>query len=109
MPKMYALDVAIRVVHKALQFLGGYGYMTEYPLECLYHDVDITPIYEGTRAKNAPPTTIPDLCRHMAEFNHPGDEVIQALPNAFNGTAELSFMRSTSVNQQSGTHLTPAR
>ncbi len=48
MSKMYASEVAVRVVDKALQFLGGYGYMTEYPLERMYRDVRITPIYEGT-------------------------------------------------------------
>lgn len=48
MAKMYASEVAVRVVDKALQFLGGYGYMTEYPLERMYRDVRITPIYEGT-------------------------------------------------------------
>ena len=48
MAKMYATETAVRVVDKALQFLGGYGYMTEYPLERMYRDVRITPIYEGT-------------------------------------------------------------
>jgi len=48
MAKMYASEMAVRVVDKALQFLGGYGYMTEYPLERMYRDVRITPIYEGT-------------------------------------------------------------
>jgi alkylation response protein AidB-like acyl-CoA dehydrogenase len=48
MAKMYASETAVRVVDKALQFLGGYGYMTEYPLERMYRDVRITPIYEGT-------------------------------------------------------------
>ena len=48
MAKMFASEAAVRVVDKALQFLGGYGYMTEYPLERMYRDVRITPIYEGT-------------------------------------------------------------
>jgi alkylation response protein AidB-like acyl-CoA dehydrogenase len=48
MAKMYASEVAVRVVDRALQLLGGYGYMTEYPLERMYRDVRITPIYEGT-------------------------------------------------------------
>jgi len=48
MAKMYASETAVRVVDRALQFLGGYGYMTEYPLERMYRDVRITPIYEGT-------------------------------------------------------------
>lgn len=48
MAKMFATEAAVRVVDKALQLLGGYGYMTEYPLERMYRDVRITPIYEGT-------------------------------------------------------------
>ena len=48
MAKMYASEVAVRVVDKALQLLGGYGYMTEFPMERMYRDVRITPIYEGT-------------------------------------------------------------
>jgi len=35
MAKKYASEVAVRVVDKALHFFGGYGYMTEDPLECL--------------------------------------------------------------------------
>jgi len=48
MAKMFASEAAVRIVDKALQLLGGYGYMTEYPLERMYRDVRITPIYEGT-------------------------------------------------------------
>jgi alkylation response protein AidB-like acyl-CoA dehydrogenase len=48
MAKMFASEMGVRVVDKALQLLGGYGYMTEYPLERMYRDVRITPIYEGT-------------------------------------------------------------
>jgi alkylation response protein AidB-like acyl-CoA dehydrogenase len=48
MAKMYASETAVRIVDRALQLLGGYGYMTEYPLERMYRDVRITPIYEGT-------------------------------------------------------------
>jgi butyryl-CoA dehydrogenase len=48
MAKMYASEMAVRVVDKALQLLGGYGYMIEYPMERMYCDVRITPIYEGT-------------------------------------------------------------
>jgi alkylation response protein AidB-like acyl-CoA dehydrogenase len=48
MSKMFASEKAVSIVDKALQLLGGYGYMTEYPLERMYRDVRITPIYEGT-------------------------------------------------------------
>jgi butyryl-CoA dehydrogenase len=36
------------VVHKALQVHGGYGYVTEFPVERHYRDQRITEIYEGT-------------------------------------------------------------
>lgn len=48
MAKMFASETAVRVVDRALQLLGGYGYMTEFPMERMYRDVRITPIYEGT-------------------------------------------------------------
>jgi len=48
MAKMYASDVAMRVTSDALQILGGYGYMKEYPLERMMRDAKITQIYEGT-------------------------------------------------------------
>jgi len=48
MAKMYASDVAMRVTTDALQILGGYGYMREYPLERMMRDAKITQIYEGT-------------------------------------------------------------
>jgi alkylation response protein AidB-like acyl-CoA dehydrogenase len=46
--KLYASEMAHRVVHKALQIHGGYGYMKDFPLERLYRDQRITEIYEGT-------------------------------------------------------------
>ena len=46
--KCYAGDVAMRVATDALQVLGGYGYMREYPLERMMRDAKITQIYEGT-------------------------------------------------------------
>jgi len=46
--KLFASEMAHRVVHKALQIHGGYGYMKEYPLERHYRDQRITEIYEGT-------------------------------------------------------------
>jgi len=48
MCKMFASDVAIRVTVDAVQLLGGYGYMREYPLEKYMRDAKITQIYEGT-------------------------------------------------------------
>ena len=48
MAKMYASDVAMKVTTDAVQLLGGYGYMREYPMEKRMRDAKITQIYEGT-------------------------------------------------------------
>jgi len=48
MAKMYASDVAMKVTTDAVQLLGGYGYMREYPFERMMRDAKITQIYEGT-------------------------------------------------------------
>lgn len=48
MSKVYASDVAMRVTTDAVQILGGYGYMREYPVEKMMRDAKITQIYEGT-------------------------------------------------------------
>ncbi len=48
MCKLYASDVAMRVSTDAVQVLGGYGYMKEYPVEKMMRDAKITQIYEGT-------------------------------------------------------------
>ncbi len=48
MAKMYASDVAMDVTGDAVQILGGYGYMKEYPAERMMRDAKITQIYEGT-------------------------------------------------------------
>ena len=46
--KYYASEMAVEVTNKALQIYSGYGYMREYPLERMYRDARIVPIYEGT-------------------------------------------------------------
>jgi alkylation response protein AidB-like acyl-CoA dehydrogenase len=46
--KCYASDVAMKVTTDAVQVLGGYGYMREYPVERMMRDAKITQIYEGT-------------------------------------------------------------
>src|SRR4029450_10653351 len=46
--KLYASERAGRVVDKALQILGGRGYMRENPVERLYRDVRVDRIWEGT-------------------------------------------------------------
>ena len=48
MAKLFSTEMAHRVVHKALQIHGGYGYMKDYPIERYYRDQRITEIYEGT-------------------------------------------------------------
>jgi alkylation response protein AidB-like acyl-CoA dehydrogenase len=48
MSKLYCTDVAMDVTTDAVQILGGYGYMQEYPVERMMRDAKITQIYEGT-------------------------------------------------------------
>jgi len=48
MCKLFCSDVAMRVTTDAVQLLGGYGYMREYPMEKRMRDAKITQIYEGT-------------------------------------------------------------
>ena len=46
--KCYASDVAMEVTTCAVQLLGGYGYVSDYPAERMMRDAKITQIYEGT-------------------------------------------------------------
>ena len=48
MAKLYASDVAMKVTVDAVQIMGGYGYMREYPVEKMMRDAKILQIYEGT-------------------------------------------------------------
>lgn len=48
MCKYFASDVAMQVTTDAVQVLGGYGYMKEYPVEKMMRDAKILQIYEGT-------------------------------------------------------------
>jgi alkylation response protein AidB-like acyl-CoA dehydrogenase len=48
MAKLFASDVAMKVCIDAVQILGGYGYMRDYPVEKMMRDAKITQIYEGT-------------------------------------------------------------
>ncbi|MEA2396270.1 MAG: hypothetical protein QOJ82_4161 [Solirubrobacteraceae bacterium] len=48
MAKLYASDTAMWVTVEAVQVLGGYGYVSEYPVERMMRDAKITQIYEGT-------------------------------------------------------------
>ena len=49
MAKLFASDVAMKVSTDAVQILGGYGYMKDYPAEKYMRDAKITQIYEGTQ------------------------------------------------------------
>ena len=46
--KCFASDIAMKVTEDAIQVLGGYGYVTDYPVERMMRDVKLTQIYEGT-------------------------------------------------------------
>ncbi|EAR11041.1 acyl-CoA dehydrogenase family protein [Reinekea blandensis] len=48
MAKLFASDMAEKVVSDAMQTLGGYGYLTDFPIEQIYRDVRVARIYEGT-------------------------------------------------------------
>jgi alkylation response protein AidB-like acyl-CoA dehydrogenase len=46
--KTYATDIAMQVTTDAVQILGGYGYVSDYPVERMMRDAKLTQIYEGT-------------------------------------------------------------
>jgi alkylation response protein AidB-like acyl-CoA dehydrogenase len=48
MVKLFTSDTAMKVTTDAVQILGGYGYMKDYPVEKMMRDAKITQIYEGT-------------------------------------------------------------
>ncbi len=48
MAKYFASENAVYVTDRAVQIHGGYGYMKDYPIERMYRDARITPLYEGT-------------------------------------------------------------
>ena len=48
MAKLFASEMAERVCSAAIQVLGGYGYVSDFPVERIYRDVRVCQIYEGT-------------------------------------------------------------
>ena len=48
MAKLFASEMAERVCSDAIQIHGGYGYLSDYPVERIYRDVRVCQIYEGT-------------------------------------------------------------
>ena len=48
MSKLFASETAMWVTTQAIQLFGGYGYVTDYPVERLFRDAKVTEIYEGS-------------------------------------------------------------
>ncbi|MGE4348823.1 MAG: acyl-CoA dehydrogenase family protein [Candidatus Berkiella sp.] len=48
MAKLFATERAEHVCREAIQILGGYGYLSDFPVERIYRDVRVTSIYEGS-------------------------------------------------------------
>ncbi|MFO1291642.1 MAG: acyl-CoA dehydrogenase family protein [Rubrivivax sp.] len=48
MAKLFASEMAERVCSAAIQVFGGYGYVSDFPVERIYRDVRVTQLYEGT-------------------------------------------------------------
>lgn len=48
MAKLFASEAAERIASAAIQVLGGYGYVRDFPVERIYRDVRVCQIYEGT-------------------------------------------------------------
>ena len=48
MAKLFASEMAEKVCSAAIQTLGGYGYLADFPVERIYRDVRVCQIYEGT-------------------------------------------------------------
>jgi alkylation response protein AidB-like acyl-CoA dehydrogenase len=48
MAKLFASEMAERVCSGAIQVFGGYGYVSDFLVECIYRDVRVCQIYEGT-------------------------------------------------------------
>ncbi len=48
MAKLFAAETAMWVTTQAIQIFGGYGYVTDYPVERFFRDAKVTEIYEGT-------------------------------------------------------------
>jgi alkylation response protein AidB-like acyl-CoA dehydrogenase len=48
MAKLFASEMAEKVCSDAIQIHGGYGYVSDFPVERIYRDVRVCQIYEGT-------------------------------------------------------------
>ena len=59
MAKLFASEAAEAICSAAIQTLGGYGYLADYPVERIYRDVRVCQIYEGT-SRRAEDHSAPD-------------------------------------------------
>jgi hypothetical protein len=48
MAKLFASEMSERVCSAAIQTMGGYGYLSDYPVERIWRDARVCQIYEGT-------------------------------------------------------------
>jgi alkylation response protein AidB-like acyl-CoA dehydrogenase len=48
MAKRFVTDTCMQVADRALQLLGGYGYLKDFPIERIYRDLRVHSILEGT-------------------------------------------------------------
>lgn len=76
--KVFASEVQAYVVDDGVQIHGGYGFMSEYPIERLYRDARIYPIFEGTNEinRNLIPTM---LMRRAAKGRFPLQDAIESV------------------------------
>ena len=69
MAKLFASEMAEQVCSAAIQVLGGYGYVSDFPVERIYRDVRVCQIYEGTsRRAEDPDRTRAGLNARSVEF-----------------------------------------
>ena len=68
MAKIFASKIAEKVCSDAIQVHGGYGYVSDFPVERVYRDVSISQIYEGA---NDSPRLI--IACHRRRINNPGE------------------------------------
>ncbi len=54
MAKLFASEIAERLCSDAIQIHGGYGYLSDFPVERIYRDVRVCQIYEGTSDEQKP-------------------------------------------------------
>jgi alkylation response protein AidB-like acyl-CoA dehydrogenase len=85
MAKLMCGDVAMEVTTEAVQILGGYGYVKEYPVERFMRDAKITQIYEGTQEVQRLV-----IAREMLKAQHPSAIPVDRLPPRTGGLPRRS-------------------